>query len=285
MKAIKGLILFCFLSISISSCFNPPEFTNTPEISFDKIQFKEVAGAGTADSLILYIKFRDGDGDLGLDPNDPQYSDEPFHPSYYYLTDPDCIGSPCDTTKVATSLVYDTEGIPYVLLNSEGVDGKLVTNRTRNESGYGYLPSYISGNCEYYSEDQLLVPEASADDTYNILDTLFLGPDLFLVIQEPFLYKQNVNHYNIEVKFEVFENGNWVEFDWSEFCLSYNGRFPVLGGQGNALEGTIRYGMANASYLALFSVKTLRLEVKIRDRALNSSNTVTTQNFTLNSID
>ncbi len=284
MKVIKGLVCFCFFSISISSCFNPPEFSNSPEIIFNKIQFKEVPGAGTADSLILYIDFKDGDGDLGLDQDNPDYSDEPYHPSYYYVTDPDCIGSPCDTTKVATALVYDTEGIPYVLLNSEELSGKLVTNRTRIEPGYGNLPAYISGNCEYYSEDQLLVPAVSADDSYNILDTLTNGTDLFFVIQEPFLYQQNVNHYNIEVNFFVFENGVFVPFDWAEFCLTYNGRFPVINSQSSALEGTIRYGMGNASYLALFSVKTLKLEIKIRDRALNTSNTVSTQNFTLNGI-
>jgi hypothetical protein len=244
----------------------------------------EVPGAGTADSLILFISFKDGDGDLGLDPDDPTYSDEPFHPAYYFLTDPDCIDNPCDTTKVATTLVYDTEGTPYILLNSDGLDGKLVTNRTRNESGYAYLPTYISGNCEYYTEDQLLVPEASADASYNILDTLTNGTDLFYVIQDPFLYEQNPKHYNIEVDFFVFENGVFVPFDWSEFCIDYNGRFPVISGQSSALEGTIRYGMGNASYLALFSVKTLKLEVKIRDRALNTSNTVSTQNFTLNGI-
>ncbi len=285
MKVIKGLILVCFLGVSINSCFNPPEFTNSPEITYNKIEFKEVPGAGTNDSLILYINFKDGDGDLGLDPEDPFYSEEPYHPSYYYLTDPDCIGSPCDTTQVSTIIVYDTEGVPYVLLDSEGIPGKLVTNRTRNEPGYGNLPVYINGNCKYYSEDQLLVPATSADASYNISDTLTNSVgDLFFVIQEPFLYKQNVNHYNIEVKFEVFENGDWPEFHWSEFCLTYNGRFPVISGQSSALEGTLRYGMANPSFLALFSLKELRLKVKIRDRALNPSNEVTTQQFNLDRI-
>ncbi len=287
MQIIKGLVLCCFLGVLLSSCFNPPEFTTSPEITYNKIEFKEVPGAGTNDSLILYINFKDGDGDLGLDPDNPFYSEEPFHPSYYYLTDPDCTGSRCDTTttQVSTFVVY-FQDIPYILLNSEGIAGKLVTDRTRNEPGYGNLPIYITNNCEYYSEDQLLVPAASADASYNISDTIIINnnTDSFFVIQEPFLYKQNVNHYNIEVKFEVFENGDWEPFNWLEFCLDYNGRFPVINGQSSALEGTLRYGMANPSYLALFSVKTLRLKVKLRDRALNTSNEVTTPQFTLDGI-
>src|SRR5690349_6214269 len=90
MKGIQGLVLICFLAISISSCFDPPEFKNTPEITYDKIQFKEVEGAGTNDSLILYINFKDGDGDLGIDPDDEVYAEAPYNSSYYFLTAPGC---------------------------------------------------------------------------------------------------------------------------------------------------------------------------------------------------
>jgi hypothetical protein len=76
-----------------------------------------------------------------------------------------------------------------------------------------------------------------------------------------------------------------VEFDWfEEFCIDFNGRFPVLTNQEGPLEGTIRYAMPNSSFLALFSVKTLRLKVSIRDRALNLSEEVTTPQFTLDGI-
>src|SRR6478735_5612912 len=102
MKCIKGLVLPCFLAISLSSCFDPPEFKNTPDITYEKIQFKEVPGAGTNDSLILYLNFKDGDGDLGLDPDDPIYSQDPYNSSYYFLTTNGCTVSPCDTTKVST---------------------------------------------------------------------------------------------------------------------------------------------------------------------------------------
>jgi hypothetical protein len=293
MKVIRGLILFCFLVVSISSCFDPPIFKNTPEITYDKIQFKEVKGAGTNDSLILYINFKDGDGDLGLDQDDPEYAKEPFQASFYYLTTPGCSTGQCDTTKVSTLFGYGPPptSTPYIILNSTPSQGKLVTNKTRNLAGYNWLPAYATNNCEFYSEDQLVVPEAQADASYNILDTLYGSPPCptctpprYFLIQEPLFYKQNLNHYNIEVKYEVFENGTWVEFNWLKFCYDYKGRFPLLAGQSRALEGTIRYGMANPSFLALFSVKTLRLKVKIKDRALNESNEISTQQFTLDGV-
>ena len=284
MKFIKGLVLVCFLAISVSSCFDPPEFKNTPEISYEKIQFKEVPGAGTNDSLILYINFKDGDGDLGLDPDDPAYAQAPYHSSNYFLTTPGCSSGQCDTTKVSTRIIYDTENVPYVLLNSSGLTGKLVTNKTRTLAGYTYLPAYTNNNCEFYSEDRLLVPEAAADASYNIIDTLVEIGSLkkFFVIQEPMLYKKNPNHYNIEVKFFVHEGAaGFVEFNWAKFCYEYDGRFPLLSSQSNALEGTLRYGMANPSYLALFGVKKLKLSVKIKDRALNRSNEIFTEQFDL----
>jgi hypothetical protein len=284
MKGIQGLILLCFLAISISSCFDPPEFNNTPEISYDKIQFKEVEGAGTNDSLILYLHFKDGDGDLGLDPDDPKYAQDPYHSSYYYLTTPGCAVGQCDTTKVSTRQVFDSEGVPYILLNATGA-GKLVTNRTRTEPGYTYLPAYTVNNCEFYSEDRVLVPDAAADASYNILDTLYSSTSRYFLIQEPLLYQKNSNHYNIEVRFFVHEGSSgFVEFNWAKLCYEYDGRFPLLSSQSNALEGTIRYGMGNPSYLPLFSVKGLRLEVRIKDRALNVSNKVSTPQFTLDQI-
>jgi len=295
MKVIKGLILLCFLAITISSCFDPPAFTTAPEITYDKIQFKEVAGAGTNDSLILYINFKDGDGDLGIDQDDLFYSQYsvsssgevyPFHPSYYYLTDGNCATGTCDTTKIPTRIIVE-EGVPYSVLNSEGKIGKLVTNKTRNQPGYSYLPSYVSGNCTFYSQDQILVPEASADASHNILDTILIGTKKYYKIEDQLLYQKNPNHYNIEIKFFVFEGSSgFVEFDWSKFCKAsmVNARFPVLSSQSSALEGTLRYGMGNPSFLALFSVKQLKLEIRIRDRALNTSNKVSTQQFTLDGI-
>lgn len=291
MKFIKGLVLFCFLAGSISACFEAPEFTNTPEISFNRIQFKETPSPSDFDTLVLYIDFKDGNGDLGLDDN---YSGYPYNNSFYYIT-----AGINDTTKISTILFSNAYAKPnrtepiykdYILVTLKDTDilGKLVTNRTRLNQEYSYLPVYNSESCLNYSKTEVLVPESynMVDETYSIIDTVYdyLGNRAF-VIKDVLLYSPNANHNNIEIIFEYLDNGEYKVFDWyKEFCSDFNGRFPVLGNEKRPLEGTIRYAMANSSFLTLFNVKTLRLRIKIKDRALNISNEVITPSFTLTSI-
>ncbi|MFZ1806019.1 MAG: hypothetical protein WAU36_02290 [Cyclobacteriaceae bacterium] len=71
MKFTLGLgLAIVVLGLGLSSCFDPPEYSNTPEIEFENIVFKETPDLSDADSLILFIKFRDGDGNLGLQPSE-----------------------------------------------------------------------------------------------------------------------------------------------------------------------------------------------------------------------
>jgi hypothetical protein len=274
MRAIKGLILFCFLSVTISACFDAPEFNIIPEITFNKIKFKEVPGGGTNDSLILTINFRDGDGDLGINPDEVE---APFNNFFHYLAD-----GTGDTTRVATGLVG-----AYTVIRTNGATGKLVTNRTRNEPNYGYLPLYDPNSCLNYSETQVLVREDDniVDDSYNIIKDTLIGSVNYLIVREALLFKTNPNHYNIDVRFWYFEGGVYKEYDWvKEFCLTFNGRFKVLTDKGGPLEGTIRYSMLSTAFLAEFSIKSMKLSVKIRDRALHSSEEIYTPAFTLDGI-
>lgn len=284
MKAIKGFILFCFLAGTISACFDAPEFDITPEISFKKIQFKKTPAPGDPDSLILTLNFKDGDGDLGLDDN---YSDAPFNDAFYYLAAGPTLS---DTARVTTRIVYTDTFDAYILLQSSDseLEGPLVIDRTRSKPGFGDLPPYDPNSCLNYSFTELLVPERfnAVDATYNIIDTLNdQSGNLYFVVQEAMLYKKNPYYYNIDVEFLVLENGSYVKYDWyKNFCIDFNGRFPVLGNEKRPLEGTIRYAMANASFEAVLSVKTLKLRIRIRDRALRTSKEIETPPFTLSSI-
>lgn len=274
MRVIKGLILFCFLSVGISACFDPPEFDIIPEISFNKIKFKEVPGAGTNDSLILTINFRDGDGDLGINPDEVE---APFNNFFYYLAD----GSG-DTARVATGLIGS-----FKVIRTNGATGKLVTNRTRNEPNYGYLPVYDPNSCLNYSKTQVLVRESDniVDGTYNILKDTLIGSVNYLLIEEALLFEINPYHYNIDVRFWYFEGGVYKEYDWvEEFCLTFNGRFNIPHDKDGPLEGTIRYAMLSNAFLAAFSIKSMKLSVQIRDRALHTSEEIYTPTFTLDGI-
>ena len=57
-------------SLAASSCFDPPEFPIIPEIEYENVRFVDVPDPNpsqfTTDSVVLEIKFMDGDGDLGL---------------------------------------------------------------------------------------------------------------------------------------------------------------------------------------------------------------------------
>jgi len=289
MKLIKGLVLFGFLMMGMNACFEAPEFTNSPEISFKKIQFKETPSVADFDTLILYIDFKDGDGDLGLN---EKYSEYPFNDSYFYIAAGTTLA---DTLRVSTRTAQRTSPpfTVYSLLVPFGDTfpiGKLINSRTRNNPTYAALPVYNPASCLNYTFTEVLVPASfnAVDETYTITDTLKdQFNNSYYLVEDILFYRKNPNHYNIEIVFEYLENGEYKVFDWyKEFCIDFNGRFPVLGDdrQKRPLEGTIRYSMANSSFLTLFNVKTLRLRVKIKDRALNVSNEILTPPFTLTSI-
>lgn len=74
----KKKVLFLFslsaLLIVMTGCFDPPEFSEVPQIKFKSLRFVEVDNA--LDTLELSFEFQDGDGDIGLDPSQ---IGPPFH--------------------------------------------------------------------------------------------------------------------------------------------------------------------------------------------------------------
>jgi hypothetical protein len=233
MHLIRGFALFVIILIAAGACFNPPEFPVVPQIEFESVQYKEY-GTGfdsEYDSLILTISFKDGDGDLGLDPSE---NSQPYNNKFYFVA-----------------------------------GGKYITyNTKRTDPNYDTLPDFVKPyNCinwEVYKENNV------------VKDTLY--------------FQLNPDYHNITVEFLVKNSdGTFTEFDWREAfnypnCgISFDGRFPILfkDKPGTPLEGKIRYGMGSIGFKILFSTKTLKLRVQIKDRALNKSNIIETNEFTL----
>lgn len=74
-KSTKMKYLFLYallLTLGLTACFNPPEFSQTPEISFKSIEGVRATDplGNVQDSITVTIFFKDGDGDLGLANND-----------------------------------------------------------------------------------------------------------------------------------------------------------------------------------------------------------------------
>jgi hypothetical protein len=285
MKISKGLAIFSLLCVVLSSCFDPPEFPSTPTIEFDKVQFVDAA----TDSLILYLKFKDGDGDLGLDNSDPKYINYPFNNTFFFQEHNGLL----DTLYTTTTQSQGSNQLPYEILNiPNAANGKLVFPRTRKKPAYGTLPTYNCVDYEYLVGRNLLIKQADyavLDKIVRITDTLKSTQTglFYYQIQDTLLVATNPNHYNIEIDFLVKRGDNdFVEYDFrKEGCTqSYDGRFPILAERSGALEGTLRYTMNSVGFVNIFSIKTLKLRIQIKDRALHRSNVIETPEFTLDKI-
>ncbi|MBX2965994.1 MAG: hypothetical protein KF845_07600 [Cyclobacteriaceae bacterium] len=286
MKAIKGLILFCFLAAGISSCFTPPEFSNHLTISFNKIEFKTSPDPSDADSLIIYIDFRDGDGDMGLNES---YRDEPYHEQTFYLENTvDGKVEPIGTVQMQVSATGLPSSLPMIHVSNP--IGKLVTNRSR-DNGFGFLPAFSSADlgCRNYELRELLISPASKNvidtSTFNVIGTLRdqSGAEYY-VIRDTLYFTRNLDFYNIRVRFyqsTAGPGGPFTEYSWEdELCQTFNGRFPILANGSGPLEGTIRYAMPSAGFLPIFSIKDLQLDIIVKDRARNRDS-IRTQPFKL----
>lgn len=86
MKSIGNWMALCGMAaLFMASCFEPPQYSPIPAIEFEDIIFKDVSNTSDPDSLIITLRFKDGDGDLGLDPNDPADKAPPYNNKYYVL--------------------------------------------------------------------------------------------------------------------------------------------------------------------------------------------------------
>jgi len=283
MKVVKGLFLFA-VSAVVTSCFDPPDFSDTPEIDFVDLAFIEGNTNNPTDSLVVTISFRDGDGDLGLAGDQ---IDEPFNDVFYGLA------SNGEVVEASKETIFTD--LPQFVKVPQGVTGKLATIRTLQDPAYADdLPPYVdpATSCTDYKLQEVYIQEEDKgiiDASYAEIDTMKSSngfPPIYIV-QDMFYFKENPNHRNIEVEFWVNDGtGKYTLFDWEkEYCeAAFNQRFPVLTEKTGPLEGNLTYALTSVGIKATFSIKTLKLKIRIRDRALNVSNDVETEPFTLDKI-
>jgi hypothetical protein len=148
----KNPLWFLFIFFSAIACQDRPTFPLTPSINLNEFYFKEIQDL-SLDSLIIKIKFEDGDGDLGLNADEIQYP--------YQLMDP-------VTNLKGDTLRYGDPGAPeeydcmnYEIIRKEtSVNGSLVVTADtiyvdRNENHFNFFLTFLieqdDGSFEAYN--------------------------------------------------------------------------------------------------------------------------------------
>ncbi|MFZ6001465.1 MAG: hypothetical protein ACOYW3_13225 [Bacteroidota bacterium] len=232
-----------WLGLAVLSCFEPPEFPLEPQIDFKSVRFRDMADPNT-DSLVVEVFFKDGDGNLGLDPAE--------------------IGCYDAGDK---QICHQRE---FELFVTEGPNtGKPINYAMkRTDPSFKSYPAYVRPySCTHwklaYNKDDQVIDTVAIElnpDHYNI----FVD---FLVKQADGSFKE----FDFMTEFCQTYDGRFP-------ILSKD---PS---QKNTLEGVIRYGMPSQGFKSLFSIKTLKLRIQVQDRLLNKSNIVESPEFTLQSI-
>lgn len=264
MKNNKNLIwVFPLILFAVSGCYEAPEFPAEPKISYKSVKFYDVLAGNPGDppppdSLVVAINFQDGDGDLGLEGDGNTERGFPYHSHYYVTTDNRLILTPSENTRLLGPSSNDTMP-PF----NECVDYR----RGRFKNG-----RFINFPKQLGSEE--------ASDEYNAAFPESPSPDTFYI-------KPNIFAFNFLLDFLVKKGDKYEVFDWNEATASgcadnVNGTFPPLyeeGSQGNPLSGELSYAFSSRGYIPYFRNDTVKLRVRIIDRALNISNTVETPPF------
>jgi len=255
-RLLKSLILGVVVMGLAWACQPPDELPIIPKISYNRVEFfDQTAGS---DSLILYLNFEDGDGDIGLRSNEDTY---PYHP-YSFIAD----------SSVPSRLVI-LNGINYTPPFYSVRDNRF--QFLPEERLFSETDTRRSFNCEQYEVVEYY-PSQSATTTR--IDT--------------FLIERNSNSNNIFVDFYRKVNGDYEFLDWANVFSSngcggdFNARFPIFDTDnlGKSLSGTLRYSMLSAGFGIVLKKDTFKLKVYIKDRALHDSNVIESPDLTLDNI-
>jgi len=282
MRKLFSILLIGVLATAIG-CEDEPNYPIIPYIEFKEFWFEETPAPEMMDSLVLTIKFRDGDNDLGIDPLEHSF---PYHWADFFLANNG------ELSPVSTWVLSTTEASPRVfdpvIYSPSEKSGKLATIKTKSEPGYEFMPSdEFPYSCMNYIYESVYIEQSNVwmiDDTDNIIETIDnVTPPLFLVA-ETFYTEYNENQFNIIIDFLVEQpDGSFNKFDWrTNFCATFDGRFsnksasPFTIKKTSRWEGQLTYAMKSSYFITLFKGKKLKLRIYIKDRAFHNSNVIET---------
>ena len=226
-----------------------PENSVVPKIQLQSIAFKnEYQSTKKPDTLILTIKFTDGDGDLGINGDETAI--------YTGANDSTDINSPYyfvyDTTK--NTVWYYTH-----------------RNNVSLPPAYKYV--------DYASSQRI------HSHPFDTLPPLTCKNWEQRQVPADILYIQT-NPYNNNIFVDIYiknADGSYTYFDptkiypFGNLCVTnfFNGRFPILSsdlGKKSSLDGTITYKIQSAGLCLFLCGKTIKVKTYILDRAFHKSN-------------
>lgn len=174
-----------------------------------------------------------------------------------------------------------------IKLQFEDGNGDLGLDATETNPPYHLLDVIvIDGDTLKYGDNDTL-PEYNCID-YEILrketsvgGSLVITADTIYVIRNP-------NHFNFFLTFLIKEGDSFREFNpaLERNCAPpYNGRFFVLNTARDIrpLTGELQYSLLSGFRL-LFRNDIIKIRIQIQDRALNKSNIIETDEFSINDI-
>ena len=174
----------------------------------------------------------------------------------------------------------DLQDSMIFVIDFEDGDGDVGLNSNQTFTPYHIWDIIFGGDTLFYGDNDTLPPYNCFDyEIFRVRD-----PQTNLIVKVDTVYVQrNNNHFNYFLDFYTLEDGQWVLYDPRQEPTcgpNFWGRVFNLNTQGDErpLKGSIKYSLLSGFRL-LFRNDTLKIRVKIQDRALNVSNTIETEPF------
>lgn len=253
-RIIKSLVTGFIIFLTVWACQPPPELPVIPQVSYNRMEFHPVSTS--TDSLLLYLDFEDGDGDIGLEGNENGY---PYHPF---------------------NLIMDKNRVP-VTLGGTGYEPPFYSIAVNTRTWEPYVPEVLFSE----TDDR---PSFNCE-SYEILEYL---DDQDEVQIDTFYVEKNPNNKNIYVEFYRKMNGSYEFIDWANAFSTnscgtdFNARFPIFDENniGKSLTGTLRYAMLSEGFEIILKKDTFKVRAYIKDRNLHDSNYAESPDLTLDMI-